>query len=312
MIRRVLAWSGAVVLLLALLAVAAALQLEWQARRAARDGAARLAAVERSSARPGAPVTGTPVLILLHGAGLNAHMWDPVRRHLDPTLRVIALDLPGHGARRDVDYSLDGATADVLLTARSVASEPVILVGDSLGGYTAMAAAPLLPRGQLVGLVLAGSSGNIGATGAARMLAQSAFVRALTLVSAEGKLAARALDRFGVAGADAQAIVAAGVNFGAIAPAGRSLAGVDFRARLAAVDVPVLIINGSLDSNAMAQEASFLAAARQGTSLHFENCEHGVSMRRPAEFAAAMNAFAHRVTRAPGSARDASQSALSP
>ena len=303
MIRRLLLSLGVLALVLALLAVAAVVQLEWQVRTAAREGAARLAAVQHSEVRPAVgDATGTPVLILLHGAGLNAHMWDPVRRHLDPALRVIALDLPGHGAHRDVDYSLDGATADVLLAARSVAPAPVILVGDSLGGYTAMAAAPRLPRGQLAGLVLAGSSGNIGATGAARLLAQSAFVRALSVLFAEDKLAARALGRFGIEGADAQAIVAAGVNFRAIAPAGRSLAGVDFRALLSAVDVPVLIINGSLDRNAMAQEASFLAAARQGTGLDFENCEHGVSMRRPAEFAAAVNAFAARVTHAPAGA----------
>ena len=304
MIRRLLLSLGALALVLALLAVAAVLQLEGQARTAAREGAARLAAVQRAEVPPvAADAPATPVLILLHGAGLNARMWDPVRRHLDPGLRVIALDLPGHGAQRGVDYSLDGAAADVLLAARSVAPAPVILVGDSLGGYTAMAAAPVLPRGQLAGLVLAGSSGNVSATGAAHMLAQSVFVRALTVLFAEDKLAVRALGRFGIEGADAQAVAASGVNFRAIAPAGRSLAGVDFRARLAAVDVPVLIINGSLDRNAMEQEASFVAAARQGTSLHFENCEHGVSMRRPAEFAAAVSAFADRVTH-PASARN--------
>lgn len=41
-----------------------------------------------------------PTLVLLHGATLNSHMWDAVRRDLNPKYRVIAPDLPGHGARR--------------------------------------------------------------------------------------------------------------------------------------------------------------------------------------------------------------------
>ena len=41
-----------------------------------------------------------PTLVLLHGATLNSHIWDAVRRDLNPKYRVIAPDLPGHGARR--------------------------------------------------------------------------------------------------------------------------------------------------------------------------------------------------------------------
>jgi pimeloyl-ACP methyl ester carboxylesterase len=44
----------------------------------------------------------------------------------------------------------------------------------------------------------------------------------------------------------------------------------------------------------MAQEASLLAALPQGEGHHFENCEHGVSLRRPAEFAALVDTFASR------------------
>ena len=58
------------------------------------------------------------------------------------------------------------------------------------------------------------------------------------------------------------------------------LRGIDFRARLAAVEQPVLIVNGSKDKLFVEQEASFLAVARRASSHRFEGCDHGVSLRR--------------------------------
>ncbi len=85
-----------------------------------------------------APGSHKPTLILLHGAGLNAHMWDAVIRDIDPRWRVLSIDLPGHGARSAEWYSLPAARDAVASAARSVAPAPVVLAGDSLGGYTAM------------------------------------------------------------------------------------------------------------------------------------------------------------------------------
>jgi pimeloyl-ACP methyl ester carboxylesterase len=298
MMRRLLQVLGALVLGISLLFAAAWSELEWQARAAARAGSAALAAAVHSDTAPDAITPGAaPALILLHGAGLNGHMWDPVSRYLDPSYRTITIDLPGHGLHGSGAYSLDGAVAAIIAAAHSAAPAPVILVGDSLGGFSAMAAAPYLPREQLAGLVLAGSTGEIDLTGVAAGLVQTLVIRGMLLFVAEDRLAERALGRFGIAGENARNILAAGVRLRAVAPAMRSLEGVDFRARLAAVDAPVLIINGTLDRNAMAQEAGFVAAARHAETLHFENCEHGVSMRRPAEFAAAVNAFATRIWR---------------
>jgi hypothetical protein len=64
--------------------------------------------------------------------------------------------------------------------------------------------------------------------------------------------------------------------------------------RGAAVKAPVPIVNGGLDQPAVAQEASFLAAA-QGSSHRFEQTPHGVSMLRSAGFADLVNGFVARV-----------------
>ncbi len=94
---------------------------------------------------------------------------------------------------------------------------------------------------------------------------------------------------------DVQAIIAAGMNLSVFEQVVYALRGVDFRKKLADIEQPVLIANGSRDKPMVSQEASFLAEGRQVTSHRFENCEHGVSMLRSTEFAGLVNTFADRV-----------------
>ena len=98
---------------------------------------------------------------MIHGATLNGRMWDAVRRSLGSRWQVLAPDLPGHGARRDEPFTMPGAVATVVAAAQSVAPAPVVLAGDSLGGFTAMAAASAPPVSRLKGLVLGGCSANL-------------------------------------------------------------------------------------------------------------------------------------------------------
>lgn len=270
---------------LLLIALVFVLQGEWQRQ-------------ERRAPVPPLPLVAegpAPVLILLHGAGLNGHMWDAMRRHLDPGLRVMALDLPGHGRHSEGVFSLEAATDEIVAAARAVAPAPVILVGDSLGGYAAMAAAASLPAGQLRGIAMGGSSANFGVSNALRYPFDLLFIHALLALKDPQELAPLALTKFGVAPDDQTAILAAGVRMDAVAPATRAIAFVDFRAKLARLDVPVLIVNGSLDTRAIEQEDSFFQVLQQGSRYRFEHCEHGVSMRRPAELAKVVNAFAAKV-----------------
>ena len=248
---------------------------------------------------PPPPVTvaagDAPVLILLHGADLNGHMWDPMRRCLDPRWRVIALDLPGHGQREAEHYTLEGAVAAVVGAAQSVAPAPVVLVGDSLGGYTAMAAASALPKEQLRGLVIGGSSGNFKPSQVFNYAGSLLMVSAFTTVMDEQKILREGMPKFGVSAEDAKPILAAGANMHVVPEAVRELMGVDFKAKLAAITQPVLIFNGTLDTRSMEGEPEFLAAAQHGSNHHFEHTEHGVSMRKPAELAKLVNGFAEQV-----------------
>lgn len=278
----------ALVALLLLAAVAMVATAEWQWRHRQPLASPPLAT---------APAGEGPVLILLHGAGLNGRMWDAVRRGLDPRWRVIALDLPGHGARLGEPYTLEAATAAVKQAAEAVAPAPVILIGDSLGGYTAMAAASALPQQQLRGLILGGCSGNFEPAEILNYFGNVVMVRTLLAFVDEQQMLAKAMAKFGFTPADAQPVLDTGGSIRIVPVAVRALMSEDFKSRLAAISQPVLIVNGSDDVRAIAKETAFVAGlARAPQIRHFERTGHGVSIREPQQFALMVNEFAAQVT----------------
>ena len=87
-----------------------------------------------------------PRVTLLHGAGLNAHTWDTTSLALQQPL--LAIDLAGHGDsswRDDVDYTPRTLARDVAAALDAWATEPQIVVGQSLGGLTGAALAAARP-----------------------------------------------------------------------------------------------------------------------------------------------------------------------
>jgi pimeloyl-ACP methyl ester carboxylesterase len=242
-----------------------------------------------------APGSNKPTLILLHGAGLNAHMWDAVIRDIDPRWRVLSIDLPGHGARSAEWYSAPAAREAVAAAARSVAPAPVVLAGDSLGGYSAMLAADAIPPTQLRGLVIAGASVNFPPRLPLKKWSERLMVRWMLFLKDPDELAPKALSRFGVSARDQQAILASGVTLSAVEPAVDALMGQDFLPRLRRTPQPILFVNGDGDTDRVAAEPIFLAAAPNASSELFRDTGHGVSMLRPKEFAALLNRFADRV-----------------
>jgi pimeloyl-ACP methyl ester carboxylesterase len=237
-----------------------------------------------------------PALVLLHGATLNGHMWDGVRRHFKAPRSVVAPDLPGHGTRLAERYTLAGATQTVVDAAASLAPRRIIVGGDSLGGYSALYAAQSLEPGQLAGLVLSGCSMNMSGR-LLRVLRTRAFIgRCLTAVIGQRRvvdqLVRKELLKNGQAPEDVQAMIDAGIRMPAFDEAVDALANVDFLALLRAVKCPVLVVNGSRDSDAMRGHAAFLAAATRGRDVCFDGAKHGVSLLRAAGFAAMLETFA--------------------
>ena len=74
-------------------------------------------------------------LVLLHGWGMNLRVFDPLRAALGATQRVIAIDLPGHGAS---PWTADSSPQQQLATIAAMLPRAATLLGWSLGGQLAL------------------------------------------------------------------------------------------------------------------------------------------------------------------------------
>ena len=90
--------------------------------------------------------TGAPV-VLLHGLAGHSGEWDATAAWMRERYRVIAVDQRGHGAseRHPPEVSRAAYVADVIAVIEDPRPEPVVLIGQSLGGHTAMLAAAARP-----------------------------------------------------------------------------------------------------------------------------------------------------------------------
>ena len=98
--------------------------------------------------------TGLPVLAI-HGLGGSAHFFTDFTRLLQPDYRVLSIDLPGTGrSHPSGEISMDRWVADLEpVTERS--SEPVVVLGHSLGTMIALRAWQAWPQ-RIRALVLVG------------------------------------------------------------------------------------------------------------------------------------------------------------
>jgi pimeloyl-ACP methyl ester carboxylesterase len=83
--------------------------------------------------------TGRAKLVLLHGAGANAHWWDHLASDLAKDFHVVALDFRGHGDSDFPEQLRAGAFSEDLDALLQHLSTPeAILIGHSLGAHVAL------------------------------------------------------------------------------------------------------------------------------------------------------------------------------
>jgi|ERR1700688_1014882 len=94
-------------------------------------------------------------VVLLHGLGSARSTWDPIVPVLTNQWRVLAFDQRGHGESSHASgtYTLEHYVPDVIGFCESIETQPVVMVGHSLGGVVAASVArtrPDLVRGLLL------------------------------------------------------------------------------------------------------------------------------------------------------------------
>lgn len=232
-----------------------------------------------------------PAIVLLHGAGLGAWMWQPQIRPLAARYHVLAPDLPGTGAAVDQGpFTLERAAEAVAGLIRARGGGKAHVCGLSLGAMVALQMARDVPE-TLASLTL--SAGQIYPN-PLLMTVQRALIalipeRTFTDSLPAGfrqsnpelvKIARASARRTGKRG------VVAAVNAAARA---------DFRQVLPGIKVPTLVLCGS-DDRLNQPAARQAAAAIPGAMLRIiPGAGHVWNLEQPEVFAHTLLEFVERV-----------------
>ncbi len=104
---------------------------------------------------------GTLPIVLIHGYLESIEVWDGFAGELGKTLKVLAMDIPGHGVSQvkgevhTMEFCAD-AVAEIMEKAQI---DRAVIVGHSMGGYIAQSLCRKYPE-KVAGLVLLHSSPN--------------------------------------------------------------------------------------------------------------------------------------------------------
>ncbi len=113
-----------------------------------------------------------PAVVFLHGGGQTRRSWGRAAAAVaERGWQAITIDLRGHGESdwsKDGDYRVTSFAGDVLEVLRRLPPRPV-LVGASLGGFTAMLLAGELSPATVRAVVLVDIVPNMDASGASRI-----------------------------------------------------------------------------------------------------------------------------------------------
>ena len=240
--------------------------------------------------------TARPIrLLLVHGSRLNAASWFPLEEVLLGRIVCDHLDLPGHGVKQEVPFTMDGALAAVgtAVEALDPSRHRIILGGHSLGGFVAMEWAAE-NHGMLAGLVLMGATAQPSSRLAHIYRAFGSALRAgledERRAESIRETDASSLRRI-IGPRTAQAVLERGPGLAAIPDAWDAVIdGVDLRS-LAEVDVPVLAINGEYDQFRVGESAA-RRLRHDLDVVHVPGATHFAPMTHPVPVARAIRAFA--------------------
>lgn len=240
-----------------------------------------------------------PIIVLLHGWGMNARVFDALAARLAGGFDVHAADLPGHGGRAPLAANTLAAWADDL--AHTV-PDGATLVGWSLGGQVALRAAIDHPQ-RIARLVLLATTprfvagagwahgiaaADLDAFGAALLTDPEATLLRFLSLQTRGMDDQRALLQqlrqtlFAAQPADPAAL-AAGLDI---------LRTTDLRAELPRIAQPTLVLHGALDTlTPPGAGASLAAALPHAQHVAIARAAHAPHLSHPEAVAAALGGF---------------------
>lgn len=212
---------------------------------------------------------------------MSARQWAPYQA-LVPDAELVSVDLPGHGARTDERFTLEGALATIGAAVDGRApGQPVVLAGHSLGGYLCALYAAAHPD-SLDALVLIGAAAD-----PANRLAvvYRAFAKVLPHVGADrmGRAANRVVRLLGVRGGAADALPD-GTAYAALPAAWDAVMQHCGPHLLEGVRCPVYLVNGQYDQMRL-DVARYAAACTSPHVVTIPRATHFAPLTHPAAVA---------------------------
>ena len=230
---------------------------------------------------------GDVTVVLSHGWGATAHMWEPQIEALAARVRVVTWDLRGHGRSESPDdptaYSFEIALADL----DALAGDRAVLVGHSLGGQLSIAFALRQPE-RVLGLGLL-STGPGYRDDTAREEWNGNIERQ-----------ARALEKRGMAALPAGDDMHGGLHTSprALAHAIRGFVKQHDSAimdGIPTIEVPALVLVGAKDKGFLNAADYFERKLPDAFKVIVPDAGHGVNRHQPAAVNAALEALLDRI-----------------
>jgi 3-oxoadipate enol-lactonase len=225
-------------------------------------------------------------LVFLHGVGGGHHAWDSQLPYFGGLgYPSHAWDQPGYGHSPTIEpYDLERISASLALLIESLASEPVVAIGHSMGGFIAQETYARYPK-LFKALVLCFTSPAFG--GSSSDFARQ-FVAARIAPLDQGKtmadIAAQLIPTMGSNSKLAEKIMA-GVPPETYRKAVHLLTTFDRRKELPGIKVPTLLVAGSEDKTAPPSVMEKMASKIPGAEyLLLQGCGHLGPMDQPDAF----------------------------
>jgi (E)-2-((N-methylformamido)methylene)succinate hydrolase len=223
-------------------------------------------------------------LLLIHGVGLNADAWGPQLDAFSDTHRVIALDMPGHGASAPGGAVLADYVAQAIALLDELGIAKANVVGHSMGGLVAIGLALDHPRRVL----RLGVLNSVYERTAQARSAVEARAAEIALSGTCGDIEQPIRRWLGEGDTDLHRQLRgwlSGMDPASYARAYKIFATGDtlFSGRLGALTMPSLFATGTLDPNSTAQMAEAMAqSAQRGKAAVLAGQRHMMNLVDPA------------------------------
>ncbi|MBB6392012.1 alpha/beta fold hydrolase [Microbacterium thalassium] len=226
-------------------------------------------------------------VVFVHGIRTSATMWRSQIEHVRARGHAaVAVDLPGHGARRSESFTLEGAFATIDDAVREAAHRgPVLLAGHSMGGLLSVEYVGSEDPPPVAGFIAASCTAIPRGTGLA---AYRLLARGYDALPGRGQwMTERVLDRTLPPETRAD-FGAGGYAYDAQDDALRSLSVLDLLAALTRIEVPTWFVNGQYDQLRL-NERLFAREVPHAELIVVPRTTHLVTAMRPRVFNALLD-----------------------